>query len=131
MPKKIAPIQNHINITFGALLLATCIVQSAEAGTVGSIDSNAAPSSSLSGPTGSSAGAAQIGGVITGPSAPAIRLNSNAASVGARSPYVRWRDALSTDLLYSDRVHARLKYFKDNSRNGSHQGVGIAFSLSE
>jgi len=133
MPKEIVPIENCIKITLGTLLLVICVLQPAEAGTLaGSSDSGAVPGSAVLSPVGStSAGATQIGGVSAGSNAPAIRLNGNSASVGSRNPYVRWKDALSTDLLNSDRVHARLKYFRDNSRNGSHQGLGLAFSLSE
>lgn len=135
MRKKATDGTGCMKIACSALLLAAWLIQPAQAGdsaqgAVGSPVGAGASSPSAAAPVGVSIGATQIDGVFAGPNAPVIRFNGTAASSGSRSPYARWNQALSADLLNSDTVHARLKYFRDNSRNGSHQGVGIAFSLS-
>ena len=135
MRKKATGGEVRMKIACSALLLAAWVIQPAQAGdssqgAVGSLVGAGASSPSAAGPVGARMGATQIDGVFAGPNAPVIRLNGNATSSGSHSPYARWNQALSADLLNSDTVHARLKYFRDNSRNGSHQGVGIAFSLS-
>ncbi len=48
-----------------------------------------------------------------------------------RGPNDRFGDALSTDLLGSDRVHARLRYYGESGAVGTTQAVGINLTFAQ
>jgi hypothetical protein len=73
-----------------------------------------------------------LGGLFSGTSTPSIlQLNNPTSPGGSHGSDQKWGDPMSTDLLDSDHIHARLNYFAGSANGGTQTGVGISLSFPE
>ena len=79
-------------------------------------------------------GGGGLGGVIGGGAAPtALSISSGLTDFHSSNlgPNDRFGDPLSTDLLGSSRLHARLRYYGESGGVGTTQAVGINLTLAQ
>jgi hypothetical protein len=92
----------------------------------------------------SSPGATSLPGLPMGPGAagpqsamPSFGTNGGLVMPGSSNPSYsphgpdqKWGEPLGADVLDSGKVHAKLDYFMDSSRNGSETGVGVTLTFT-